>query len=164
MASHFVEYDNIVPLISPVDTAATALESPWVDLKTAHSLAFYAFFGNIASGTADSNITVTVEAATGAASTSAAAVGFDYRLSGAVGANSWGAITSATTTGVTIASDDDNKMLCVMLDPSAVQAAKADARYVRLIVSPVADHTAVLVNAFAVLAPRYRGNSMISAT
>lgn len=155
---------NVVPLIAPVDTAATALTSPWVDLRTAVGVTFDVFFGTITTGTADSNITVTVEASTAAATGSEAAISFQYRLSGAVGANTLGTLTTATASGATIASTDDNKLLEVYVNPAALPAALADARYVRVIVTPTADHTVTLASVIARLDVRYRRASMISAT
>lgn len=155
---------NVVPLIGPVDTAATAVATPWVDLKTAVGVTFDLFFGAITTGTADSNITVTVEAATAAATGSEAAMAFKYRLSGAVGANTLGALTAATASGVSVASTDDNKVLEIYLDTAALPAALEDSRFVRVVVTPTADHTATLVSAVARLDVRYQRATMISAT
>jgi hypothetical protein len=91
-------------------------------------------------------------------------VGFSYRLSGAVNANTWGAITeAAATAGVALASTDDNKMLWIEIDPAAVLAAKADARFVRVFISP-SDMAATLVAAMALVDPVYKQTTMISAT
>jgi len=160
----YVMYDNIVPGIAPVDTAATAISTQYIDMATAHSVAFLAYFGNIATTSTDEVVTVTVEGATVQAGTSASAVAFKYRLSGVADANTWGAVTAATTAGVSIASTDDGKMLWVELDPGAVQTAKADARWVRLTVTPAAGGTATLVSAVGLVSPRYRGATMVSTT
>jgi len=162
--NNYVQYSNIVPLIGPVDTAATALVTPFVDMSHAHELAFCTFFGAITTGTADSNITVTVEAASAAASGAEVAVPFKYRLSGAVGANTWGAATTASTAGCTIASTDDNMILWIEIDPSAMLSELAGATHVRMVITPTADHTATLVGAWAELAPRYRQTTYRSAT
>lgn len=160
----YVGYSNIVPLIGPVDTAATAIATPFVDMSNAHSLAFVAFFGAITTGTADSNITVTVECASAAASGAEVAVPFVYRLSGAVGANTWGAATTASTAGISVASTDDNKMLWVEIDPGAMLAELAGATHVRMVFTPTADHTVTIVGAWAELASRYRQVTHVSAT
>lgn len=163
MATAFGEYQNIVPLLAPIDKAGVAAATPFVDLKTAHSLSFLVYVGVITAATADAVVTVTVEAATAAASGSEAAVAFSYRLSGATGANSWDAIAAATTAGATFASTDDGKAMLITLDPSAVQAAKADARWVRAVITPT-DFSVCLVSAVAVLEPRYAQATMVSAT
>jgi hypothetical protein len=160
----YVQYENVIPLIAPVDTAATAISTPYVDLKTAHEASFLVQFGVITTGTADSNVTVTVEAATVQAGTGAAAIGFSYRLSDAVGANAWGAITACAATGLAIGSTDDGKALEIEIDPAAVQAAKADARWVRVTITPTADHTVTLLSALVAINPRYKQSSMVSAT
>jgi hypothetical protein len=163
MASEYGMYENIVPLLAPIDKAGTAAATPWVDMKTAHSLSFLVYVGVITAATADAVVTVTVEAATAAATGSEAAVVFSYRLSDATGANAWGAVTAATTAGATFASTDDGKAMLVTVDPAAVQAAKADARWVRAVITPT-DFSVCLVTALAVIDPRYKQTTMKSAT
>lgn len=155
---------NIIPLIPPSDIVATATASPFVDLRTANGVMFDVFFGSITTGTADSNITVTVEASTAAASGSEEAVAFKYRLSGAVGSNTLGALTNATASGVTIASTDDNKLLEVYINPDTLPSALADARFVRVVITPTADHTATNLSVTGRLDVRYSRASMLSAT
>lgn len=164
MGTQFVQYENVVPLIAPQDITTSATASPFVDLKTALKAAFEVFFGSITAASADQAITVTVEAATAAASGSEAAIAFSYRLSGAVGANSWGAVTAATSSGVSVATTDDNKILHIEIDPAAVLAAKADARFVRVVITPDAGATATLVSAWALIDPVYKQTTMVSAT
>lgn len=161
---NYAEYQNLIPLIAPIDAIGDAKASPFVDLKTANEAAFVVFVGSLASTSADQAMTVTVEAATAAASGSEAAIAFNYRKSGAVGANSWGAITAATSAGITLATaTDDNKMLWIEIDPAAVLAAKADARFVRVVLTPDGG-TATLVSAFMIMDPAYKQASMESAT
>lgn len=160
----YAQYDNLVPLIAPIDAAATAESSAFIDMKTANRMAFVVFCGNLTSTSADQGVVVTIEAATAAASGSEAAVAFNYRKSGAVGANSWGAITAATSAGVSmLTASDDSKMLWIELDPAAVLGAKADARYVRIVITPT-EGTASLVSAFAAIDAAYKQTSMVSAT
>lgn len=133
MATHFVEYENIVPLVAPIDGGASAVYSPYMDLKYAHKAAFLLYFGVITTGTAADHVDVTIECASTAASGSdEAAVPFRYRTSEATGGTSWGAITTAATTGFAVASTDDGKAFWLEVDPADVQAEKSDARYVRV--------------------------------
>jgi hypothetical protein len=166
MYDRFAQLLNTLPLISPQDTAATALTSPYVKLGDSHSGTAFVHFGSLTAATAaDQPVTVTVLAATVQAGTSASAVTFKYRLSGAVGSNSWGDITAATTAGVAVSADTgDNKMLAIDIDPSDILRQKADALYFAIVVTPDAGATASLVSAFAQLNPRVSQNSMISAT
>lgn len=163
MASQFGQYENIVPILVPQDIAGTATATPFLDLKTAHNASFVVYFGALTTTTASDNIAVTMEVSTAASSGSEAAVAFSYRLSGATGANSWGAITAATTAGVTIASTDDNKALLVNVDPAAMAAALADGRFVRLVLTPTG-MAATLVSVMAFVEPRYKMTSMVSTT
>ncbi len=160
----FAQYTNFVPLVAPIDTAATAKATPFLALKNALSAAFLIFFGVITAASADQAVTVTVEAATTGASGSEAAVAFSYRLSAAAGANSWGAVADATTAGLSIATTDDGKGLWIEIDPAAIQAAKADATHVRVVVTPDAGGTVTLVSAWGLIDPAYKQASMESAT
>lgn len=160
----FAQGLNTLPLIAPVDTAATAIQGV-VKLGGSHGGTAFVFFGANTAASADQAVTVTVEAATSSASTTAEAVAFNYRLSGAVGANSWGDVTAATSAGVSVAiSTDDNKMLAIDIDPSKFLAAKADCTHIRIVVTPNAGATATLVSAWAQLEPRYSQKTMVSAT
>lgn len=158
----FAEYENIVPILAPVDIAGNATETPFMDLKTAHQAAFVVYFGVLTTATAADHIDVTLVAATSSATTSEAAVTFSYRLSAATGTNTWGAITAALAAGVEIASTDDGKALWIEIDPAAIQAQKADARFVSVHLTPDG-MAASLVSVIGMISPRYRQTTMVSA-
>lgn len=162
--SRYVQDENVVPLLVPQDIAATATATPFLALKTIVDGTLYIAFGNIAAASADQAVIVTLEAATAGASGSEAAIAFDYRLSGAVGSNTWGTKATATSTGVSIGTTDDNKILAINIDPAAIQAAKADATHVRAVITPDAGGTATLVAAWASFVPSYKQTTMVSAT
>lgn len=162
--ARFITGENVIPLVSPADIVATATASPFVDLRYALHATFFAFFGSIAAASADQSITVTMECATAAASGSEVAIAFNYRLSGAVAANTWGAITAATSAGMSIATTDDDKILAVDIDPAALEAALPDARFVRMVVTPDAGGSATELAVWAVLEPRYPQLTHKSAT
>lgn len=157
---------NTIPLLSPQDTIATALATPFVNLSGAHGGTLFVHFGTITSVSADEAITVTLEAATTGASGAEAAVAFDYRLSDAVGSNVWNDITAATSSGATIATTDDNKLLAIDINPSKFLAAcgSSDATYFRAVITPNAAATVTLVSAIVQLEPRYSQSTMVSAT
>ena len=156
--------ENIVPLKAPVDSAGTAYATPWVDLKNALHATFFYYAGVVTATSADQAVVITMEAATAAASGSEVAIAFKYRLSGATGVNTWGDITSATSTGFSFATTDDGKMVLVDIDPAALESALADARFVRMVVGIDAGGTVTLNSAWAVLEPRYPQLTHISAT
>ena len=160
----FTQGINTLPLLSPVDTAAAAVATPFLKLGGAHGGTLFVHFGTITAASADQSVTVTLEAATTSASGSEAAVAFNYRLSGAVGANTWGSITTAATTGASIATTDDGKMLAIDIDPAKFLAAKADCTHVRAVITPDAGGTVTMVSSFAQLEPRVSQAAMVSAT
>jgi hypothetical protein len=157
--------EQIVPLKAPVDSAGTAYATPFVDLKNALHATFFYYMGVVTAASADQNIVVTMEAATAAASGSEVAIAFKYRLSGATGANTLGAITAATSTGVSLdTTSADGKLLLIDIDPAALDSALADARFVRMVVGIDAGGTVTLNAAWAVLDPRYPQLTQLSAT
>ena len=162
--ARFAFGENIIPLKAPVDSAGTAYATPWVDLKNALHATFFYYAGVVTATSADQAVVITMEAATAAASGSEVAIPFTYRLSGATGANTWGDITAATSTGYSFATDADGKMLLIDVDPAALDSALADARFVRMVVGIDAGGTVTLNSAWAVLDPRYPQATHLSAT
>lgn len=166
--NRFVFGENVVPLKAPVDSAGTAYATPYLDLKNALHATIFAYFGVVTATSADQNIVVTIEASTAAASNATeVACAFKYRLSGATGANTWGAVTAATSSGVSLDTTTvDGKMLAIDIDPAALVAAhgEADCRYTRLVMGIDAGGTVTLNAVWAVLDPMYPQVTHLSAT
>jgi hypothetical protein len=156
--------ENILPLIAPVDTAATAIATPFLDMRKALHTTILIYFGVVTAASADQGVTVTLVAATSAASTSETAIAFRYRLSGATGANTLGAITAAAAAGVVIGTTDDNKLLLIDVDPAALPAIGADNVFVRAIITPDAGGTVTLAAAIALSDPHYPSITQQSMT
>lgn len=160
---------NIVPLLAPIDTVTTAYATPYVDLAEAHESIFFVYAGVITTASSDdtSGAVITVEAATAAASAATeAAIGFNYRISAATGTNTWGAVSTATTTGYEFPLDGDGMLLEIAVDHADVANAitsGVDGRYVRLVVTPNAQATAFNVSIWAVQQPRYKQATMIAS-
>lgn len=159
--------ENIVPLKAPVDSAGTAYATNYVNLTNAEHLTFYAFFGNIAAASADQSVVVTLEASTAAASNATeVSIGGKYRKSGAVGANTWGAVTTFGATGIEVTTTDDGFLFAIDIDPAAIEAAhgQRDAKFVRLVMGIDAGGTATLNAVWAVVEPMYPQATHVSAT
>jgi len=162
MANPFVAYDNIVPVLVPQDIASTATTCPYVDLRNAQKASFLVMFGAITSTTTTDAYVITVEAAT-AEGGSEAAIPFRYRLAGAVGANTWGAVTTCASTGLSMtAAAGDNKWVWIEVDPDELAA--DDYRYARVVLTDTPDMEAGLVAVAAILEARYKQTTHISAT
>lgn len=154
--AQYVFGENVLPLKAPVDSAGTAYATAYVPMKNYLHATFFAYFGVISAASADQSIVITMEAATSAASSATeVAIAFKYRLSGATGANTWGAVTSATASGASITTTDDGKMIAIEIDPAALDGALADASHVRMVVGIDAGGTVTLNAIWAVLEPRY---------
>ena len=159
MFNSFVAYNNIVPLVAPVDVADNNTATGYIDLKGIHNCAFLVYVGLLTSATALDNLPVTVEAATAVDGTEVQ-VDFSYRKATAAGTNVWGAVTSASV--VTLyASVDDGILLWIEVDVDGCAA--SDYRYVRVNVNPT-DLAACLVSCVAITNPRYRQTTMTTAT
>lgn len=162
MRFQFGQDFKILPILAPVDTAATAVATAYVDLKDLHWASFLISLGAVTTGTA----TLTVEASSAASSNATeAAVPFVYRLSSAVATDNWGDPTTASSAGATIATDADNKLLLVELDPAALPGNPGEGHtFARLVISPTTDNAAFLVGASLIGKPRYAGAEIVSAT
>ena len=153
----FGMFNEIVKVKAYSDIVSTATNTTHVKV-TGHKVMFLIDFTTI---TGDS-VAVTVEASTAGATTGAEAIGFYYRLSHvAASGNTWGAVTSADSTGVDVTATDDNKMLMVMVDAMDMND---DDRYLSVLLSPGASASAVGVSAICMQDSRYRQYDHISST
>jgi len=166
MANPFVGYDNIIPLLAPQDIASTATVSNYMDLRNAQKASFLVSFGAITSATATDEFVITVRAASVDSGGTEVAVDFRYRKSGALGANTWGAVTTvAAATGLGMGADDSDDMLVwIEVDPDALAGANADYRYVHVLLTDNDDMTACLVSVIGLIETRYKQTTHISAT
>jgi hypothetical protein len=161
---HF-EFDNIGLGLAPVDAAGTTKYSTWVDLANAHKINFCVMFGATTSSAADL-VTLKVECSSVADSGAESSVPFVYRISGAIGTNTWGAPTAATAAAgyAPLLSVVTGIMVEIEVDPALMLATKSDARYVRLSSVQTSDATALLEAMWWALDPRFKQATMISAT
>lgn len=125
-----VHYMN---LKAPVDSAGTAFATNWIDLKNMVHYQFIDYFGVVTATSTDQPVVVTIEAATAAASGAEVAVSFKYRQSGAVTADTLGAVTAATSTGVSVGTDQDGTFFLIDIDVADLERQLADARFIRLV-------------------------------
>jgi len=162
MPNRFLGYDNIIPLLAPQDIASTATTCPYMDLRNAQNASFLVMFGAITSTTTTDEIVITIECAT-AEGGAEAAIDFRYRLSAAVGANTWGAVTTCASTGWGMGADDsDNMLVWIDIDPDVLAA--NDYRYARVVLTDSVDMEATLVAVLGFIETRYKQTTHISAT
>ena len=165
MGNRFLGYDNIIPLVAPYDSTTNTVTSPYMDLRNAQNASFLIFFGAITSTTATDEIVVTIECASSDNAATEVAIEFRYRLSAAVGANTWGAVTTCASTGWGMGADDSDSMaLWIDVDPDVLAA--NDFRYARVLLtpSPASQMEACLVSVVGVIEARYKQTTHISAT
>lgn len=149
---------NVVPVLAPVDQGAAGTDvSSYVDLRRANWLTFLVMLGAMTSDASDT-VTFVVDCSTDG-STTGAACAFKYRLSAAVGTNTWGAITDSTSDGAAIVgATDDNKSILIDVDPAVVRAAKTGANWARLEATNVGPISLISVCAFT--ETMYPGNTI----
>lgn len=162
MKPNFAEEIQSIGLMSPADIAATATSSAYINMAQVGSgqVEFDVFFGNVSSTDSTGEVTVTVDSSTGGiTSDTNTAIAFKYRLSGAVGTDTMGTITDATSAGVsTLASALDNKRLMIYVDPAVVQD-----HSVRVTITPGGDSIVTLCSVTGRFIPRYAQNTLIDA-
>lgn len=166
--ARFVFGEHIVPLKAPVDSAGTAYATPYVNLKDALHATFFVYFGVVTATSADQNVVVTLQASTSTTSNATEVdLAFKYRLSGATGTDTWGAITTVASTGVSLDTTTvDGKMLAIDLDPSIIEAAhgQRDAKFARVVVGIDAGGTVTLNSVWAELDPVYPQTTHLSTS
>ena len=156
----FAMYDNVVPLVQPIDLGTTDTATPYVQLKGCHRLAFLVQFGVTTQNATTDIIDVRVECAS-LETVAETAVTFNYRLSSAVTANTWGAVTAATATGAELNYNHEGMSLWIEVDPDLLGT--SDYKFARLNII-VNAFTAVFVSVVAFLDSRYKMTTMQSAT
>jgi hypothetical protein len=160
--NQFVGYSNIIPLLAPQDITTNITATHFMDLKHANRAAFLVLLGNVNSTTATDREEVTVEAVS-AHTAAEAKVAFRYRISGALNANTWGAVTSVSATSA-ISLDPathDNMLIWIEVDPEALGG---NLRYVRLKFTDVDDMTNFLVGVVGYVDQKFRQATFASAT
>lgn len=144
-----------IGLASPVDTASTTVNSDVIGTKELVAIDFLVYFGTITGDT----VAVTVEECDDITPTNSTAIAFTYRLGAAVGTDTDGSPTAATTSGVTIAATDDDKVLTISVDPAALTDGYP---YLRVVADPGASASAVEIAIMAVARPRYASETNLS--
>ncbi len=159
---------KVIPLLSPVAIGATALDTEYVDMKLNHWASFLVHFGATTSDTSDT-VTVTVLCSSVSTSATGDGIPFQYRLSSYFENDDMGAITSATSDGVTLTSSTDpsvslaDRLLQIEVNADELPAKKSDGRFLTVVITPTADVVGV-VSVIGVLEPRYPGNDIPSST
>lgn len=157
-------YDNIIPLVAPVDGTTGSPATPYIDLQACHHANFLVYFGVVTSDTATDIITVTMEASTASTSdASEEALPFNYRTSVAFATgNTWSAVGAATSAGLSMGASTvfDGFMLLVDVDPAVIVGLKPDARYVRLQLTPNNAYSVMLYSVIGIADARYKQTTM----
>lgn len=158
---NFAEEIQSIGLLAPINIAASATSSAYINLANVGSgqVEFDVFFGVITSTDSTGVFTVTVESSTGGITTDTnTAIAFKYRLSGAVGTDTMGAITDATSAGYALINTGDGKRLMVYVDPAV-----ASDHSVRCTITPSTDTSVCNVSVTGRFIPRYAQNVLIDA-
>ena len=161
MFNNFGQYNNIFPLLNPVDLGSTATNMPSVALKGAHRIAFLVLTGVTTPNACADIVDITVVAATAEGAVAQTAVPFQYRKSTGVAANAWGAVTTATATGVELTDDDEGFAVWIEVDCDTLAA--GDYTHLHLNLEQNA-FTVFFASAVAFIDTRYKMATMATAT
>ena len=158
----FLGYENAIMLVAPQNIASTATTSPYMSLKNAQAAAFLIVYGAVTSTTVTDTSVITIECATAEGGVEAT-IDFRYRRAGALGENTWGAVTTCASTGLAVASaSDDNCMYYIEIDPDVLAA--NDYEVARVVLTDTADLEVCLVTVLGLIQPRYKQTTHISST
>lgn len=162
MKLNFGEEIQSVGVLAPVDIVATATKTAYIEMAKIGQgqLEFDCFFGVVTSTDSTGEVTVTVVTSTSGVSTDTdTAIAFNYRLSGAVGTDTLGAVTAATSAGyATGGSTFDGKRLLIYVDPAVAQDVAC-----AVVLTPTSETTVTNVAVTARFVPRYAQNAFIDA-
>ena len=162
---NMAEEIHFVNLLAPIDIVATATVSKYVSTvqNGTGQLEFEVQFGVITSTDSTGEVVVTFVGNdvndTTSSDNNEVAVAGNYRLSGAVGTDTMGALTAFTSAGVTVANTDDGKAVLAYVDPAVLQQ-----KYVRAVVTPTAETTVCIVGVNARYIPRKAQASQASSS
>ena len=171
MASHLGMYENVVPLLAPIDLAtANPVQSNYLDLANANRASFLVYFGVVTSATAADTMLVQLQCSTGTTSNATEEfIDFKYRLSDTfAGGNTWGVATDGTSAGISLGASTvfDGFAILIDVDPAIVAAKMTDARYVRVVATPQGDgaYTVILGSIVGFIDPKYKQTTMQKVT
>jgi hypothetical protein len=161
----YAEGLKVLPILGPIAFTTSAIDTEPIDMNENHWATFLCSFGAMTSDSTDT-VTVTVMCSSVETSATGNEVAFSYRLSAAVDTDTMGAITAATSDGVAITAEDDDKVLIIDVNPDALAHANSatDGRWVSLKFTPSAEMASGIVGVIAIGENRYPGNSIPSST
>lgn len=141
---------HVVPLLAPVSVTG-ATNTDVFSLKEYHAAKILVPCGALAV-----DLTITVLKATSTTGGTSAAIAFKYRESSAVGTDSMGDWSDATTSGMSLTGTTDNGIMVEILVDGAELTPVSGVEYPYLFATLTpASGSACLVSAVAVLEPRY---------
>jgi hypothetical protein len=147
---------RVVQLTSPVDTGSTTVNSDVIGTKELIGIKFVVSMGTITGDT----VVVTVEECDDTTPSNSTAIAYLYSKDGAaIGTDTAGAWTAATTSGVTLAATDDDKNLIIKVDPAALTDAYP---YLRVVADPGGSASACEIAINAIVEERYNQSTNLS--
>lgn len=152
-------------ILRATQPSTTEFTSQHVRLRNAQWITMMAIWGDRTTNATTTPLTFRVFASSAATTVSAAAQGFQYRLSSAAGTDSLGDVGTATTAGYGVPGDSTetvNRILFIDVDPAKIT--KQDANFVHLRVDARGDGTNPAFGIVGFIEPRYPQESHLSST
>ena len=159
--------DKYVELLATQDiTSGTAVKSSFINAALTHWVTFLLPFGSVDGD----DVVITIDACTANATSGAslAAIPFRYRLSGAVTADTWGAVTTADSAGCTLTSTSQHSSLMLIdIDPADIVCDTGSSydtyKYLRVVLDGGGSLSHCLITVVAAYEPRYRDMTVTSS-
>lgn len=169
MIGRFGQINKLSYVMVAADITATATLTQYVNLSNAHRCTFLIPFGAFTGASITAGPCITVLATSAATTAGETNIGFNYRKSGAVATDTWGAVTAvaASDSGLTLATADGSKLLLIDIDPMDVRngPTNLNGEWVHLVITPQATETSACpVAVIAEIEPRYIQTSPVSAS
>lgn len=166
MASVNMRYGEglkIVPLLGPTAASTDSTVSAFVNVANANWIQFL-----VHCGANDTTTVITVQSCTSNSTSGATLVGvpFEYRISGEMGTDTWGAITTCDSAGFSLTSAYADVSVLIDIDPQDLAANSditTDYKYLRVALT-CTSYAGNPINVHAVLEPRWSQNGVISAS
>jgi hypothetical protein len=165
MSARFMEKYKILPHLAPQSITTSAASGDAVALKYCHWVTFLVSLGAMTSDSTDT-VTITVESSTGTSTNSNdVPIPFMYRLSAAVGTDTWGDATTCSTAGFALnAATHDNMVLAVEVNPDILPVEDSDAAYCRCVATPSSNNAGCLITMTTIADFRYPGQTQPDVT
>lgn len=152
MSTRYAQNYHVIPVLGATTVTAASTTSAWVDMSKNLWVDFHVILGDITGDTMGITVEECTANATATDSAAEVAIPFCYRKTNAAGSDTFGALTTNDSSGLTVSADEDGMTFVISVDPATLDAGY---KYVRVVISESAGTSAAVKAVNAILYPRY---------